>query len=213
MITVVGGIKGGTGKTTLATNLAVISMHLGKRTLLIDADDQKSASDWADQREVTLQDKESVGFPTICLGGRMAYLQIQKMKDNYDNIIVDTGGRDTESQRSALTIADCYLVPFKPRSFDVWTIGKVQDLVEKTKIINPNIRVIVCINQADSKGTDNEEALKILSEIPDFKCATCFIGHRKAFSNAAAQGLGVFELDKDAKAKDELMDLHRVVYQ
>ena len=51
MILVVGGIKGGSGKTTLATNLAVLRSLYGYKVLLVDADEQKSVSDWMEQRE------------------------------------------------------------------------------------------------------------------------------------------------------------------
>ncbi len=213
MIVVIGGIKGGTGKTTISTNLAVVNARLGRRTLLVDADDQGSSSDWADQREGFIYKDKLHDFPTISLGGNNIYKQINKIKGDYDDIFVDTGGRDTISQRSALTCADCYLIPFKPRSFDVWTIGRVKDIIQEIKTINPNMKVVVCINQGDPQGVDNEEAFKILSEVPEFKCMTTFLGHRKAFANAAAQGLGVWELDKDIKAKDEILAVHSAIYQ
>ncbi len=213
MIVVIGGIKGGTGKTTLATNLAVFNNIQGKKTLLVDADDQGSCSDWAEQRESYYEDvvlKRT--FPTICLSGKNIYKQIEKMKGDYDDIFIDTGGRDTISQRSALTCADCFLVPFKPRSFDVWTSGKVKEIIEEINTINPNMKVIICINQGDPRGADNEDACNILNETPGFQCVTTFIGHRKAFSNAAAQGLGVWELDKETKSKEEILALHRAIY-
>lgn len=209
MITVVGGIKGGTGKTTLATNLAVFSHELGLRTLLIDADDQRSASDWADQRESHF--KESQNFPTVSLSGKNIHQQIIKFKKDYDRIIVDTGGRDTMSQRSSLTCADLYLIPFKPRSFDVWTIGQVKEIINEISIINPKIKAIACINQCDSRGMDNEDAYKILEEVTEFTCINIMIGNRKVFSNAAAQGLAVSEMN-DAKAKEELLHLYHAIY-
>ncbi len=208
MIVVVGGIKGGTGKTTLATNLAVLNASLGRSTLLIDTDEQRSTSDWADQRA---SQETKVKFPTISLVGKNIHEQIMKFVDGYDDIYIDAGGRATMSQRSALTIADHYLIPFKPRSFDIWTIGHIKNIIDEIKVINPNLKVTVCINQGDARGTDNVDALKILCEIPEFHCLATFIGHRKAFSNAAAQGLGIFELD-DVKAKDELLAVHRAIY-
>jgi chromosome partitioning protein len=122
MIIVIGGIKGGSGKSTLATNLTVIRALEGKRVLLVDADEQRSASDWAEHRE-------SLGittpWTTVQLIGSSVRSQLFKMSSDYDDVIVDTGGRDTTSQRSALTAADIFLAPFQPRSLDVWTVGKV----------------------------------------------------------------------------------------
>jgi chromosome partitioning protein len=210
MILVVGGIKGGSGKTTLATNLTVIRALEGKKVLLIDADEQRSASDWADQRE-------SLGittpWTTIQLAGKSIYAQIQKMVGDYEDIIIDVGGRDTTSQRSALTIADVFLVPFKPRSLDIWTIGSVKRMISEITAVNPKLKSYAVINQGDAKGSDNIDALDIIAECPDLACVPTSIGQRKSFANAAADGLGVIELkNSDKKATQEIRALYEMVY-
>jgi chromosome partitioning protein len=211
MIVVVGGIKGGTGKTTLATNLVVLRSSQGKKVLLVDADEQRSASDWAEQREgLGLETK----WATVQLAGKSVFSQLQKMGQDYDDVIVDVGGRDTTSQRSALAIADVFLVPFKPRSLDIWTIGGVKKMIAEIKAINPKLACYAVVNQADAKGSDNEDAQSVLSECPDLKCVPVAIGQRKAFSNAAADGLAVMELKSaDKKALCEIKTLHDLIYR
>ena len=209
MITVIGGIKGGSGKTTIATNLAVLRASETYKVLLVDADEQRSATDWADQRHSQKNDVAE-HLTTIQLSGKSIYSQLEKLKPDYDNIFVDVGGRDTTSQRSALTIADIFLVPFKPRSLDIWTIGAVKQLIEEIKSVNRDLRCYAILNQADPKGTDNEDALQILSECPNITCLPCQIGQRKAFSNAAADGLGVTEIKHfDKKAASEMETLYK----
>jgi len=135
------------------------------------------------------------------------------MVSDYDDIIVDAGGRDTTSQRSALFVADIFLIPFKPRSYDIWTIGLVRHLILEIKEYNPKLMCYAVINQADAKGTDNQEAIKILSECWDIKCLTTTIGQRKSFSNAASDGLGISELkNPDKKAIKELKALYNELY-
>ena len=213
MIIVVGGIKGGTGKTTIATHLAVVGAKLGRKILLIDADEQGSASDWAAQRDECDTEITSYHFPTIKLAGAQLYHQIQRIKTDYDDIIIDVGGRDTTSQRSALTIANKILIPFKPRSFDIWTLGKVRTLIEGVIILNPKIESFYVINQGDARGFDNGEAMEILGEIPFFQGVPTIIGNRKAFGNAASEGLTVFEMKKQDKgACQEMWALASFLY-
>lgn len=211
MIVVVGGIKGGTGKTTISTNLTVLRASAGKKVLLVDADEQRSASDWAEQREnLGIETRWS----TIQLAGKSIYAQLQRIAQDYDDIIVDVGGRDTTSQRSVLSIADIFLVPFKPRSLDIWTIGGVKNMISEMKATNPKLACYAIINQADAKGQDNDDALNVLSECEDLCCLKVSIGQRKAFSNAAADGLGVSELKiSDKKALQEMQAVHDAIYK
>lgn len=210
MILVCGGIKGGSGKTTLSTNLAVMRSMVDKKVLLIDSDPQKSTTDWAEQRD---QQNIETLWSTIQLEGKTLHMQIERLKKDYDDIIIDVGGRDTTSQRSALLIADIFLVPFKPRSLDIWTIGPLKIMISEIKSVNPKLNVIAVINQADSKGEDNQAASDILNDCIDIKCAPAKIGHRKAFSNAASEGLSVVEMKvKDGKAIQEMIDLYKIIY-
>jgi len=210
MIVVVGGIKGGSGKTTIATNLAVMRAESGSKVLLVDADEQKSASDWAQQRE---DEGVDTSWVTVELSGKAVNAQLQKMGADYDYVIIDVGGRDTTSQRSALVIADVFVIPFKPRSLDIWTIGPLKKMIAEIKAVNPNLICLAVINQADSRGEDNEAAIEVLKECPDIECAPVCIGQRKAFSNAAADGLGVVKLKvQDKKATQEMKALYECIF-
>ena len=211
MIIVTGGIKGGSGKTTLATNLVVAKAKENKSILLIDADDQKSASDWVEHRE-------SLSIPTswttVQLHGISVRNQVEKLKEKYDEIIIDTGGRDTTSQRSALTVADLLLVPFQPRSLDIWTLGKLSSLVGEVLSLNPKLQAFSFISRGDPKGSDNKEAMSLLNESEVIKCLPFVLGQRKAFSNAASEGLSVFELKtRDNKAVQEMDKLVKFIYK
>jgi chromosome partitioning protein len=210
MITVVGGIKGGSGKTTLATNLTVLRDQSGARVLLVDADEQKSASDWAAQRDAQ---GHKTGWTTIQLGGEEMCKQLLRLSKSFDDIIVDVGGRDTCSIRSALVVADTFVTPFKPRSLDVWTVGSVRKMLGEIMTVNAKLCAMAVINQADSKGSDNLDALDVIAECPGLQCLKVVIGQRKAFGNAATCGLGVVELERqDKKATQEITELYEEVF-
>ena len=211
MITVLGGIKGGSGKTTLSTNLCLIQAFSGKRVLLVDADEQQSASDWSEHREALEIDTP---WTTISLFGSSVRSQVLKMKENYDEIIIDVGGRDTTSQRAALTIADILVAPFQPRSLDVWTIGKLSALIDEVCSINPNLKTYAAINRADSQGKDNKEAIDLINETGNILCLEEWVCQRKAFSNASAEGKGVIEMiPQDKKAVEEIRNLSNAIFK
>ena len=211
MIVVIGGIKGGSGKTTVATNLAVMRSIVGRDVLLVDADDQETSTDFTTLRNEVLE--EGAGYTNIKLTGASVRNEILRLRQKYEDIVIDTGGRDTTSQRAALTVADVLLVPFVPRSFDVWTIEKVSQLVTEMKTANPELKAYMFINRADPRGQDNEDTAEVLKETEDIDFIDTPLGSRKAFSNASANGLGVTETKPaDSKALDEMNKLYEYVF-
>lgn len=210
MIITAGGIKGGSGKSTVATNLAVMLALDGRDVLLVDADDQETASDFTVYRNEKSGGR--AGYTSIKLSGHAVRTEIVRLREKYADIIIDTGGRDTTSQRAALAVSNVLLVPFVPRSFDVWTLEKVASLVEEMKTANPNLRAYVFINRADPRGQDNDEAAEVLRESSTFEFLQTPLGNRKAFSNAASAGMGVVELNpRDPKSYQEIVTLYKRV--
>ena len=116
MILVCGGIKGGSGKTTIATNLAVMCAKAGKDVLLVDADEQESATIFTAIRKRDQSQRPQ--YTSIILRESNLRSEIDRMRTKYDDVIIDTGGRDTRSQRASLSLADVLLLPFNPRSLD-----------------------------------------------------------------------------------------------
>lgn len=211
MIVVVGGIKGGSGKTTVATNLAVMCATENQDVLLIDADDQETASDFTVLRNESQQGRPS--YTCIKLTGVAVRTETIRLSDKYETIIIDSGGRDTVSQRAALTVANILLVPFVPRSFDVWTLDKVGHLAEEIRAINPDLKAYTFINRADPQGQDNDDAADVLKETGLLTFINTSLGTRKAFGNAASSGLAVTELKpKDPKAIKEIVTLFEYVF-
>ena len=210
MIVTIGGIKGGSGKTTVETNLAVMRSKV-KDLLLIDADDQETATDFTILRNS--EQESGAGYTNIRLSGSAVRTETKRLKDKYEEILIDTGGRDTASQRAALSVADVLLVPFVPRSFDVWTLEKVSELVGEMRTANPQLRAYAFINRADPAGRDNDEAASIIQDTAELEFIDCPLGSRKAFSNAAALGLGVVESKPiDSKAVGEIEALYKYLF-
>lgn len=214
MILVCGGIKGGVGKSTVATTLTVMRSKEGKDVLLIDADDQQTATDFTLIRNETLSELGGAGYTSVQLKGAAVRTDTLRLADKYDDVIIDVGGRDTAGQRAALSMAEVYLVPFLPASFDVWTLEKVGALISEAIAFNPNLKAYCFLNRADAQGNDNVQAAQIAGEISQLTYLDTPWGNRKAFRNASAQGLAVTELEKlDQKAVKEAMKLYQSLYE
>lgn len=205
MILVCGGIKGGVGKTTLATNLSVLFSLQSKDVLLIDADDQETSTDFTHLRNEAMKEEGGAGYTTVKLHGSAVRSEGLRLAEKYDQVVIDVGGRDTAGQRAALSIADIYAIPFLPSSFDVWTLEKVARLIDEARSFNDRLQTVCFLNRADSTGTDNKDAVEIANEIQGLVYLDAPLGNRKAFRSAASQGLSVVELkNSDPKASREM---------
>lgn len=212
MIYTVGGIKGGSGKTTLATNLAVYLVQQGRDVILVDADDQESATDFTSFRHQTLDGE--IGYTAVKITGRELNAHVARLATKCDDVVIDTGGRDTVSQRSAITVSDVYLVPFAPRSLDIWTLRKVENLIAEIMPFNPRLVCLTFINKADARGNYKEDTSDLLRESTVLQFLDTPIGNRISFANAASSGLGVVEnKPTDDKAVNEMKDLYEGIHK
>ena len=205
MIITIGNTKGGVGKTTLAVNLAIARALSGRDVWLIDGDRQGTA-----QTAISIR-AEAGHQPGISCAtypdGPTLRAQVQQQAGKFDDIIIDAGGRDSTALRAALVLSDVLLVPFQPRSYDVWALNDIAALVDEARSVRDGLRVYAVLNCADpgTTSTDNSEAAAAVADVPQFEYLPTPIRRRKAFANAAGQGLAVLELSpKDTKAIEEL---------
>lgn len=213
MIITVGNTKGGVGKTTIAVNLAIARTLAGKNVWLIDGDRQGTA-----QTAINIR-AESGHTPGIACAtypdGTTLRAQVQQQASMFDDIIIDAGGRDSTALRAALVLSDILLVPFQPRSYDVWALTDIAALIDEARSVRDGLRAIAVLNSADpgENSTDNIEAAAAVADVPQFEYLPTSLRRRKAFANAAGQGLSVLELKpRDAKAINELKALINALF-
>lgn len=212
MIVMIGSEKGGTGKTTLATNLAAMRAREGRDVLLLDTDVQGSATYWCRVRD------DAGTEPSIfCtqIFGRLDG-EVTKLARKFDDIVIDSGGRDSEELRSGLLVAERVYVPMAPSQFDLWSLTSMATMVRKAGTLNPEMRAKIVINRASTNPsvTETEEAREAMAELEGLGLSDTLIRDRIAFRRATREGLGVVEMrGKDAKAASEITDLHREVFR
>lgn len=205
VIVTIGNTKGGVGKTTLAVQIAIARAMAGRDVWLVDGDRQGTAA-------AAIAARAQAGrLPGIACAqypdGPGLRAQIQQQRDKWQDIIIDAGGRDSTALRAALVLSDVLLVPFAPRSYDVWALEDMAALIDEARSVRDGLRCFAVMNQADpgEKSTDNAEAAAAVKDFPQFEYLPSPIRRRKAFSNAGGAGLAVSELAaKDTKAAVEL---------
>lgn len=199
--------KGGVGKTTLSVNLAASFARLGGRVLLIDADPQGSALDWAAARQLDPL-ISVVGFPRPTI-----HKEIDQIGKGYDHIVIDGPPRVTDLARSAIMASDFVLIPVQPSPYDIWAADEVVKLISEARIYKENLKAAFVVNRRIANtaiGRDVGEALAGY-DLPTFKAQVI---QRVVFAEAAAQGKAVHEIDEASAAtteieavRDELMEM------
>ena len=210
-IITVGSTKGGVGKTTLALNIAIARALAGRDVWLIDADRQGTAS-------TALAIRGEAGkLPAIATahyadGGQLR-TQLLHQRDKFQDIVIDAGGRDSTALRAALVLSDLVLVPFQPRSIDVWAVADIAALIEEARAMRDGLQALAVLNMADTAGTDNEDAAAALADYPAISYLATPIRRRKSIANAAGNGMSVLEqTPRDDKAIAELNALLKSIY-
>ena len=213
MILTVGNTKGGVGKTTMAVNIAIARALAGRDVWLIDGDRQGTA-----QTAISIR-AEAGHLPGIACAtypdGPVLRSQLQQQAGKFDDIIIDAGGRDSTALRAALILSDVLLVPFQPRSYDVWALDDIAGLIDEARSVRDGLRAFAVLNCADTgeASADNADAAAAVADIPQFEYLATPIRRRKSFANGAGQGLSVLEMKPaDRKACDELNALINALF-
>ncbi len=204
MITVVGNLKGGTGKSTVTFNLAVWLALNDHEVQLFDLDPQATLSDVGDIRE------EDEYEPVISISNSMTELQ----NAHKEEVLIDIGTADTESMKKAIALTDRIIVPVPPSQADIWSTQRFIKMVLDVRGKKNMPQMLGFVNRADThRGVretgEAEDALKML---PYIDLIETRLYQRTTYRRSFSEGLAVFELEPKGKAAAEVNKFASIVY-
>ncbi len=193
--------KGGSGKTTLATNLADALDLAGERVLLLDADPQRSALAWSENAPPE-SPPAVIGVTATLAGPR----HVPHWRTLYDWVLIDCPPRHGDVFAAALSVADIVLIPTRPSSIDLTSLPLSLRDLEKAKEDRPGLIARAVINQRAARSAFADSAPAEIRTTGLEVCETQ-IGFRADYSDAFAAGVGVCRLVPKSKAAAEILAL------
>jgi len=173
--------KGGVGKTTLAIHLAYGLTLRGARVVLVDADPQGSARDWAAVRT------REPRIPVIGMDRPIIHQDLPGLVEGYDHAVIDGPPRTTELVRSALLAADQVVIPVQPSPYDVWACDTLVQLIKEAVVFKEKLNSVFVINRIIANTVIGREVRESLAQLglPVLKSV---IAQRVVFADSAAGG-------------------------
>ncbi len=203
MMILVGGEKGGSGKSCLAQNLAVYFARDKKAiVLMVDCDPQRTTSDWIQARNT---DPSLPAINCIQLYGKIRN-DLLSLKQHYDYVIVDCGGQDNLALRAAMSVAEHVIIPLRPKRRDLKTVPHMEDMLSTCKMVNPKMLASFVITQCPSLPNQANRIIEAKEVCSSFgiNVLDAVTYSRNVYDDSEEKGSSVLENEPDGKAAAEM---------
>lgn len=192
--------KGGAGKSTLASSIAVAASSAGERVFIIDLDPLQSLVKWSRAREATDVPVEHV--PPAKLGKALAALE----KKGVTLVVIDAPGADSEYSDAAIRVADLCIIPARPNVFDLWACELTRASIKDKKKDYAFLLNQCPPAQQNARVDQGAQALQSIGAL-----LSPMVSARVDYQEAARLGLGVCELNPEGVAAQEMRELWQSV--
>ena len=203
MMILVGGEKGGSGKSCLAQNLAVYFARDKKSiVLMVDCDPQRTTSDWIQARN---GDPSLPAINCIQLYGKIRN-DLLSLNQHYDYVVVDCGGQDNLALRAAMSVADHVIIPLRPKRRDLKTVPHMEDMLSTCKMVNPKMLASFVVTQCPSLPSQANRMLEAKEVCSSYgiNVLNAVTFNRNIYDDSEEQGSSVLEIDPEGKAAAEM---------
>jgi chromosome partitioning protein len=192
---VIASQKGGSGKTTLASHLAVEAERVGDGPAwVIDTDPQRTLSHWHERRENESPHRLEVAFDRLAIG-------VQSLQDRAGAYcFIDTAPTISKQTENVLAVADLVLIPVRPSPADLWSVSETIARVKQS-----GRRFMFVITQAKAQATITAQAVAALSQ--HGPVAEAFLGDRVPYAVAMTGGRTAPEIGAQSPAAEEIRAL------
>jgi chromosome partitioning protein len=209
MITVIGSLKGGSGKSTTSFNLAVWLLTQDFTTAIFDLDPQQTLSDTADCRA---EDDQQPALHVLSPKTRIREKLLEADK-THTEVLVDIGNSNMSGAKLAYQVADRIIIPVLPSQPDVWSLQRFLRILSSLDT-KRNLEIVVFVNRADTHYAvmETRETLLVLKQLPGITVVTKLLSQRLGFRRSFSEGMGIFELEPRSKAAAEFLFFARTLY-
>jgi chromosome partitioning protein len=211
MLTVIGNLKGGTGKSTVAFNLAVWLAHEKHGVRVFDLDPQATLIDTAEIRE------EDGYQPVFEVSNDIDELErlVHSKGKKTPQLLADVSATNMLHMMKAISLADRVLIPVQPSQADIWSTQRFLKIVLSAIDQKKKPEIMGFINRADTHIGVREtgEAEEALQMLPNIEALDIRLYQRTAYRRSFSEGLAVFEQDPMGKAAREMKKLAKLLYK
>lgn len=193
--------KGGSGKSTLSTQLAVHATECGERVLIVDIDPQGSAEAWHQRRGV---DRHPGALR--CLPEKLTRVLKGAADLGQSLILIDTAPHSDGNALVAMRSADLIIVPTQASLFDLAALEDTASLIDNADLKSKTIVVVNCVPTGKAEQATFEEAKAVAAKCGLTLCQR-YVCHRRQFVTSTNAGKGVTEISGAKPAADEIRGL------
>lgn len=198
------GQKGGGGKTTTGTALAVEAARAGLAAVIIDLDPQANAANWKDRREA--DNPVVVAAPVARLRPTLEAVR----QHGATFVVIDTPAKSDSAAIDAARAADLVLIPVWPQIYHLETLPALRDLLR----VAGEAPAYVVLNGLHPQATKQaDEAKALIADIYGFPVCPVHLCDRAIYADVPAIGKSAQEVDPQGKAADEIARLYDFVTQ